>query len=150
MYATEVAFSQATRNQDVAERARVSFAMSAVSVDGNDVLAVYQAANEAVARARTGGGPSLIECKTYRTRPHAEGMRDGGYRTVEEVDEWKKRDPITTFKSRLVATEQADLDEIIAVDDEVKSIVDDAIEFARSSPFPDPATATDFIFSAQE
>ena len=150
MYATEVAFRDATRNQDVAERARVSFAMNAVSVDGNDVLDVHQAAKEAVAHARAGNGPSLIECKTYRTRPHAEGMRDGGYRTTEEVDEWKKRDPIATFKFWLVANKQADIDEISALDDEVKGLVEDAVEFARSSPFPDPATATDFIFSAQE
>ncbi|MCY3865086.1 MAG: thiamine pyrophosphate-dependent dehydrogenase E1 component subunit alpha [Chloroflexi bacterium] len=150
MYATEVPFREATRNQNVAERARVSYGMNAVCVDGNDVLAVYEAAEAAVAQARAGNGPSLIECKTYRTRPHAEGMRDGGYRSAEEVDEWKKRDPIATFRSWLVANGGADADAIAAIDDEVKSIVEDAIEFARSSPFPDPATAADFIFSVQE
>ena len=150
MYATEVPFREATPNQNVAERARVSYGMNAVTVDGNDVLAVYQAAEEAVTRARAGKGPSLIECKTYRTRPHAEGMRDGGYRSAEEIDEWKKRDPITTFKSWLLANDQADSDAFSALDDDVQTTVEDAIEFARSSPFPDPATAADFIFSAQE
>ena len=59
------------------------------------MLAVHQAAGEAIARARAGGGPTLIECKTYRTRAHAEGMGDFGYRTREEVERWKARDPIT-------------------------------------------------------
>ena len=94
MYATEVAFRDATRVQDVAERASVSYDMASARVDGNDVLAVQQAAEEAVARARAGNGPSLIDCKTYRTRPHAEGMRDGGYRSAEEMEAWKARDPI--------------------------------------------------------
>ena len=67
--------------------------MPGVAVDGNDVLAVYDAAGEAVRRARAGGGPTLLECTTYRTRPHAEGMRDGGYRTREEVEAWKDARP---------------------------------------------------------
>ena len=149
MYATEVPFHEATRNQDVAQRASVSYGMAAVSIDGNDVLAVYQATEEAAARARSGKGPTLIECKTYRMRPHAEGMRDGGYRSMEEVESWKKRDPIATFRSWLVANGSATEDEIGALDNEVKATVDDAIDFARSSPFPDPATATDYIFSNQ-
>ena len=150
MYATEVPFREATRNQNVAERASVSYGMNAVTVDGNDVLAVYQAAERAVTQARAGKGPSLIECKTYRTRPHAEGMRDGGYRTAEEIDAWKKRDPIASLKSWLLAKDQADIEAFSALDDDVQRTVEDAIEFARSSPFPDPATAGDFIFSAQE
>ncbi len=149
MYATEVPFHEATRNQNVAERASVSYGMAALAVDGNDVLAVYQATEEAVARARAGNGPTLIECKTYRMRPHAEGMRDGGYRTLEEVESWKKRDPIATFKTWLIANGSASEDEIGALDSEVTATVYDAIDFARSSPFPDPATATDFIFSTQ-
>lgn len=149
MYATEVPFQDATRNQDVAQRASVSYGMAANSVDGNDVLAVYQASEEAVARARAGSGPTLIECKTYRMRPHAEGMRDGGYRSAEEIESWKKRDPISAFRSWLVGNGNATDDEIGAIDSEVAAAVDDAIDFARSSPFPDPATASDFIFSEQ-
>ncbi|MFM7869966.1 MAG: thiamine pyrophosphate-dependent enzyme, partial [Planctomycetaceae bacterium] len=64
----------------------------AVEVDGNDVLAVHAAAQEAVERARRGGGPALLECKTYRTRAHAEGMGDFTYRTREEVEHWKLPD----------------------------------------------------------
>ena len=68
--------------------------MPGVDLDGNDVLAIHAAAGEAVQRARAGGGPTLLECRTYRTRPHAEGMGDFGYRTREEVEEWKTRCPI--------------------------------------------------------
>ena len=149
MYATEVPFHEATRNQNVAQRASVSYGMATASVDGNDVLAVYQATEEAADRARSGKGPTLIECKTYRMRPHAEGMRDGGYRSMEEVESWKKRDPIAMFKSWLIANGSATEDEIGVLDNEVKATVDDAIDFARSSPFPDPATVTDYIFSNQ-
>lgn len=148
MYATEVAFSDATRVQDVAQRASVSYDMAAVCVDGNDVLAVHQAAEAAVARARAGGGPSLIECKTYRTRPHAEGMRDGGYRTDKEMAAWKQRDPIASYSAWLTENGHASDADLEAIEAEVKATVDEAIEFARSSPFPDPATASDFIFSA--
>lgn len=148
MYATEVAFRDATRVQDVAGRASVSYDMAAVRVDGNDVLAVHQAAEEAVARARAGQGPSLIDCKTYRTRPHAEGMRDGGYRTAEEMESWKQRDPIAAHAAWLIEAGQAKAADLEAIAAEIKATVDDAIEFARSSPFPDPATAADYIFSA--
>ena len=148
MYATEVAFRDATRVQDVAQRASVSYDMAALRVDGNDVLAVYRAAEEAVARARAGEGPSLIDCKTYRTRPHAEGMRDAGYRTAEEMEAWKQRDPIAAHAAWLTANGHAEATDLEAIDAEVKATVEDAIEFARRSPFPDPATAADYIFSA--
>ena len=146
MYATEVPFAYATKNQDVAERAR-SYGIPGIQVDGNDVVAIYEAAGAAVERARAGRGPTLIEARTYRTRPHAEGMRDAGYRTAEEIQEWKQRDPIALLRegavSRGVVTD-GDLD---TIDDEIKAIVADALEFATSSPFPEPSTATLFIYS---
>src|SRR4029453_14391739 len=77
MYATEVPFAYAWGNPNVGDRGP-AYGLPGVIVDGNDVMAVYAAAGEAVARARSGGGPSLIEGKTYRTRPHSEAMRDGG------------------------------------------------------------------------
>ena len=68
--------------------------MPACELDGNDAMAIQEAAREAIKRAREGGGPTLLECKTYRTRAHAEGMGDFTYRTREEVDQWKARCPI--------------------------------------------------------
>jgi 2-oxoisovalerate dehydrogenase E1 component len=147
LYATEVPFDYATRNTDVAERAR-SYGIPGVAVDGNDVLAVHEAAGAAVRRARAGRGPTLLECRTYRTRPHAEGMRDAGYRTSEEIDAWKTRDPITFLKERVLAREIATEEEFDAIDAEIKAVVAEALDFATNSPYPDPSTATKFIFSS--
>jgi 2-oxoisovalerate dehydrogenase E1 component len=147
LYATEVPFEAATRNTDVAERTR-SYGIPGIAVDGNDVLAVYEAAEAAVARARAGKGPTLIEGRTYRTRPHAEGMRDAGYRTPEEIEDWKTRDPIMTLKQRVLARQLATEEEFDAIDAEIKAIVADALDFATKSPYPDPSTATSFVFSS--
>src|SRR5205085_7934245 len=92
-YATEVPFRYASGNPSVSSRG-AAYGMPGIEVDGNDVFAVYEVAQVAVARARRGDGPTLIECLTYRTRPHAEGMGDFTYRTKEEVEDWKKSDPI--------------------------------------------------------
>lgn len=95
LYATEVPFATVAGNANVAERGRANGIVSE-RVDGNDVVAVYLAAGAAIRRARAGEGPTLLECVTYRTRPHSEGMRDAGYRTREEVESWRTRDPILT------------------------------------------------------
>ncbi|MBI3911523.1 MAG: thiamine pyrophosphate-dependent dehydrogenase E1 component subunit alpha [Armatimonadetes bacterium] len=147
MYATEVPFAYATRNQNVAERA-AGYGLPGIAVDGNDVLAVYEAAGEAVARARAGGGPTLLECKTYRTRPHAEGMRDAGYRAAEEIEAWKARDPITCFRERLLGMGIVTTDEFGQIETEVNAIIEDGLDFAARSPWPDPATVLDHIYSA--
>jgi 2-oxoisovalerate dehydrogenase E1 component len=147
MYATEVPFAKVTRNQDVADRAR-GYGLPGVVVDGNDVLAVYEAAGEAVRRARAGEGPTLLECKTYRTRAHSEGMRDAGYRTQEEIAGWKTRDPIKALAAKMVdrgVATQAELDQL---DAEVKAIAEDAATFALNSPMPEAATVTAHVYSA--
>src|SRR6476646_11867461 len=117
-FATEVPFRYSAGNPSVALRG-ASYGMPGVEVDGNDVVAVAQAAREAVERARSGGGPTLIECKTYRTRPHAEGMRDGSYRTPEEVESWKRRDPIQMLYTTLTTERLASSDELSGIDAEV-------------------------------
>jgi 2-oxoisovalerate dehydrogenase E1 component len=144
-FATEVPFDYATRNTDVAERVR-SYGIPGVSVDGNDVLAVTEAAQAAIERARSGGGPSLVEGKTYRTRPHAEGMRDGGYRTMEEIESWKSRDPILLLESRLMDRGIATQAQIDAVRQEIEDIVAEGLEFAKNSPYPEPDTAALHIY----
>src|SRR5918997_2400171 len=122
LYATEVPFSSATRNTDVAERAN-SYGLPGIAVDGNDVLAVYEAAGEAIARARARRGPSLLECRTYRTRSHAEGMRDAGYRTQDEVADWQGRDPIARLRSGLLERGIASENELQDVDETVEELV---------------------------
>ena len=146
LYATEVAFSTATQNPEVANRGE-AYAIESVVVDGNDVLAVHAAAGEAATKARSGGGPTLIECKTYRTRAHAEGMRDGGYRTQKEIDLWKAKDPIAGLRERLVTAKVASEDELEVIDSELKAEVGEGLKFAEESPWPDPATVLDHIYS---
>src|SRR5918994_3327034 len=145
LYATEVAFQDATRNTDVAERAR-SYGIPGVAVDGNDVIAVYEVAGEAVRRARAGHGPTLLECRTYRTRAHAEGMRDAGYRTQDEVEDWQSRDPIARHRASLLERSIASESELQDVDEAVGELVAEAMTFAVESPFPDLDTATRHIF----
>jgi len=118
-----------------------------VLVDGNDVVAVHAAATEAAARARRGEGPTLIECRTYRTRAHAEGMRDAGYRTQEEIAAWKERDPLKLFRERVLADGSATEVELAAIDAEIKALMDEAGKFAETSPMPDPATVTQHVYA---
>jgi 2-oxoisovalerate dehydrogenase E1 component len=146
-FATEVPFEYAAGNTDVAGRA-VFYGLPGVLVDGNDVLAIHEAAGESIRRAREGGGATLLECKTYRTRPHAEGMGDYTYRTREEVEQWKSRCPILRLKEQIIAKRQATEAELEAIDVEVQGIVDDAQRFAESSPWPDPSTATNHVYAA--
>ena len=145
-FATEVPFSYAAGNPSVASRG-ASYGMPGVDVDGNDVLAIYQAAAEAVDRARSGDGPTLIECRTYRTRPHAEGMGDYSYRTRDEVEAWKTRCPILRFKTAIIKELTNPSSQLDAIESEIDTVVDDALQFAETSPWPDPATATRFVFA---
>ncbi len=148
-FATEVPFATVTRNASVASRGP-AYGLPGVEVDGNDVVAVYEAAGEAVRRARSGGGPTLLECKTYRTRAHSEGMRDDGYRTREEVAAWKERCPIKLLQERMLAAGIAGEGDFAAIESSVAAVVADAYEFAQASPWPDAATATDHLFSVPE
>ena len=145
LYATEVAFSTATSNPEVANRGD-AYGMTAVALDGNDVAAIHAAAGKAVQRARSGGGPTLLECKTYRTRAHAEGMRDAGYRTQEEIDAWKAKDPIDHLASLLIDSGSATAEDLNGIDEGVKTVVAEGLKFAEDSPWPDPATATDHVY----
>ena len=107
------------------------------AVDGNDVLAVYDAAFASHRRARSGEGPTLLECKTYRWYGHSEIDPDGKYRIKEEVEAWKKQDPIVKFEKYLteknILTE--DLKKQVAA--EITAEIDEAVTFADESPFPD-------------
>ncbi len=122
--------------KDVADRA-VGYGISGVTVDGNDVMAVNEAVNEAVKKARNNGGPSLIECKTYRYRGHFEGDPTV-YREDEELEEWKKKDPIKRFSDYLLEEEIVTEKEFTEIKDEIKQKVEKAIEFAQESEEPSP------------
>src|SRR6266478_2756631 len=145
-FATEVSFEYSAANPNVAERGAL-YGLPSIAVDGNDVIAVYQAAEQAIERARNGGGATLIECRTYRTRPHAEGMGDYSYRTRDEVEEWKTRCPILRLKERLLHETDANSGELEGIEKEIQRIVGDAQQFAENSPWPDAASAADHVYA---
>jgi 2-oxoisovalerate dehydrogenase E1 component len=146
-FATEVPFEYAAGNPSVASRG-AAYGMPGVEVDGNDVNAVAKAAGEAVQRARSGGGPTLIECKTYRTRPHSEGMGDYTYRTREEVTAWRERCPIKRLRAELFEKKLATEAELNAIDAEIQAEVAAASQAAEKAPWPDAAAATRHVYSA--
>jgi 2-oxoisovalerate dehydrogenase E1 component len=141
-FATEVPFHSAAGNPDVAARA-LGYGMPGVQVDGNDAWAVAEAAREAVERARAGQGPTLIECLTYRTRPHSEGMGDYTYRTREEVEEWRRRCPI----QRLRAAHPEQAAEFDEIDEEVAASVAAASKAAEAAPWPTAEDATTHVYA---
>jgi acetoin:2,6-dichlorophenolindophenol oxidoreductase subunit alpha len=131
-----------TAGADIARRAE-PFGVPARVVDGNDLFAVVEAAGEAVARARAGDGPTLLECQTYRHYGHSKSD-PAKYRPAEEVERWKARDPLPIARARLVAggVPEAALDD---AERETRGELDAAVAAALAAPYPDPATpATEF------
>ena len=144
-FATEVPFSYSSGIPNVGRRA-ANYGLPGFEVDGNDVVAVYETAREAVERARNGDGATLIECKTYRTRAHAEGMGDYTYRTREDVAEWKARCPIQRFGERIVADGSATADELAGIAQEIKTLVEVSGRAAEAADWPEAATAATHVF----
>ena len=130
---------------DIADRG-AAYGIPGLVVDGNDVIAVYEAVTEAVKRARNGEGPSLLECKTYRWRTHFEGEPDT-YRPPEEVAAWLKREPIAPFRKKIIEQGVIDSAEADQIEKDVKKELDEAVEFARSSPLPNPETALEGLWA---
>jgi len=144
-YAVSTHIRETVRVEDLSSRAG-SYGMPGVRVDGFDVLAVYEAATAAVERARRGDGPTLLVTEAYRFEGHYAGEPQV-YRDKAEVQEYLKKDPIPRFRRYLVETEKASQDEVAAMDADVKREIADALEFAKGSPAPGPATAMDYIYA---
>ncbi len=140
-YAMSMAFEKAFRIEQVSERA-AAYGMTGVTVDGNDVIAVYKAVTEAAERARKGSGPMLIEAVTYRWRGHSKSDRQL-YRTRDEVKEWMEKDPIQRF-AKLLEVNEAGLKEIQT---QAKEDIRKAVEFAEASPEPDVSTILEGIYA---
>lgn len=123
--------------RDVASRA-AAYDMPGVIVDGNDIQEVYSAATKAIRRARTGEGPTLIECKTYRWRGHHEGDPNQGtrYRSKEEIEEWKKKCPIAKIEHQILKNNMASKDALKQVDKEIEELINQSVNFAKESDFP--------------
>ena len=144
LYATEMPFQKATKNTSVASRA-AAYNMPGVEVDGNDVLAVYEKAGEAIDRARRGQGPTLIECLTYRWFGHHEGDPGTSYRSKEEVEAWRKRDPIKKLREDALAGNWCESRDLEQIEKEIKQVMEEAAQFALASPQPREETALDHV-----
>jgi len=125
------------------------YGIPGAAVDGNDVLAVYAAAAEAVGRARDGGGPTLIECRTMRVRGHSEADKYG-YVPKALLEEWAARDPIALFERRLRADGVLDDAADAAMCARIEQDVEDGLAWAEASPEPDPATVADGVYAPEE
>jgi 2-oxoisovalerate dehydrogenase E1 component len=145
-YATEVPFEYSSAGAGVGRRAE-HYGLEGVELDGNDVLAVHSKTREAVARARAGDGATLLECRTYRTRAHAEGMGDYTYRTKEEVEEWKGRCPIRRLAQHLQGEGLASEEELEALSDEVEGEVAEASRSAEAAAWPKARDATTHVYA---
>jgi TPP-dependent pyruvate/acetoin dehydrogenase alpha subunit len=145
LWAESVSVKLQTAVQDLSVKAQ-AYGFPGTTVDGNDVVAVYRAAREAIARARSGGGPTLIECKTYRWYGHSE-IDPAKYRAPEEVEAWKAKDPIPAMERYL--TEQGMWNDSWKKEltDQFTKEIDAAVEFAEKSPLPEPGECLDHVYS---
>ncbi|HXU53203.1 MAG TPA: thiamine pyrophosphate-dependent dehydrogenase E1 component subunit alpha [Casimicrobiaceae bacterium] len=144
-YGMSMDIAKAMAVANVADRA-AAYAMPGVVVDGNDLPAVAAASRVAVARARDGGGPTLVECKTYRLRGHSKSDRNL-YRSKDEIEGWRARDPIRRLESELVATGRFDAATLATIEADAAREIERALEFAKSSPDPDPADLTRDVYA---
>lgn len=145
LWAVSVPTSVSTNIANIADRA-IGYGIPGITVDGMDVMAVYEAVGEAVARARSGKGPTLIEAKTYRFRGHFEGD-SGTYRPKEEIEQWLKRDPIKNFKQKLLEMKVLTAKQADEIDKEALAEMDEAVKFALESPFPEPEETLENVYS---
>jgi len=145
LWAVSVPTSTSLNVPNVADRA-VSYGIPGVVVDGMDVMAVYEAVGEAVARARNGQGPTLIEAKTYRFRGHFEGD-SGTYRPQEEIDQWLQKDPIDRYLKKLLEMKLLTKKQAEEIDKEAIAEMDAAVKFALESPFPEPEETLENVYS---
>lgn len=145
LYGISINQSRHQAIKDISERA-ASYNMPGITVDGNDVFAVYDAANEAIKRAREGKGPTLIECKTYRQRGHFEGD-PGTYKPVEEQEAWLKKDPVPRMEKFILDNDVLNEDKLRLVQEEIDKEIEDAVEFANNSPYPSLDSIVEDVYS---
>ncbi|NEO01153.1 MAG: pyruvate dehydrogenase (acetyl-transferring) E1 component subunit alpha, partial [Moorea sp. SIO3I7] len=144
-WAIGMAHERATSQPEIYKKASV-FGMAGVEVDGMDVMAVRTVAQEAIARARAGEGPTLIEALTYRFRGHSLADPDE-LRSKEEKEFWLTRDPIKKMASYLTENNLATAEELKAIESKIQDVINDAVEFAQASPEPDPSELHRYVFA---
>ncbi|MBH66913.1 MAG: pyruvate dehydrogenase (acetyl-transferring) E1 component subunit alpha [Rhodospirillaceae bacterium] len=147
LWAVNTSAKTALSIEDIGSKA-AGYGMPGVIVDGNDIFAVYEAAHEAVSRARAGDGPTLIECKTYRHRRHTERPTQPDIRPQAEIDGWIQKDPIERLVRHLQKQQgQLSSEEWQKIDDEILQEIEESVNFAKASPFPSPDRATEDVFA---
>lgn len=145
LYGESTHISYAMNIPNIADRA-CAYGIPGKIVDGNDVLAVYETVGEAVARARKGEGPTIVECKTYRWHGHYIGDPET-YKPKEEVEEWKKKDPIPRFRKYLIENKILSEEGTNKIDLEMNEEIDQAVKFADESPFPEPEETLEDVYA---
>ncbi|HVP16870.1 MAG TPA: pyruvate dehydrogenase (acetyl-transferring) E1 component subunit alpha [candidate division Zixibacteria bacterium] len=145
LYAMGTRQSRIMNIQNIADRA-VAYGILGVTVDGNDVLAVFEASQKAVDRARGGGGPTLIECKTYRHKGHSRAD-PAKYRPKEEVEQWLAKDPLRRFKEALLQNPSLSTFELQEIENKVSADIEEAVKFALQSPYPAPEEALEDVYA---
>ena len=144
-YAYSTPTARQMKIKDLAQRA-AAYGIPARTVDGNDVLAVYEAARAMIETARAGGGPQLLEVKTFRMKGHAE-HDDASYVPKELVEQWRAKDPIDRFERHLLAGELATQDELDAIVGRINAELDAEVDFALASPMPPPERAREGVYA---
>jgi pyruvate dehydrogenase E1 component alpha subunit len=145
LYAMGTRQSRIMNVENIADRA-VAYGIPGVTVDGNDVLAVFEASQKAVDRARGGSGPTLIECKTYRHKGHSR-VDPAKYRPKEEVEQWLARDPLKRFKEILLQNPDFSQPDVQEIEEKVAADIEDAVKFAVQSPYPAPEEALEDVYA---
>lgn len=145
LYAVSTRYQTTTASPTIAERA-AAYSMEGIRIDGNDGLAVSAAAGTAIFKARSGEGPTLLECMTYRHRGHAR-FDPARYRPPGELEYWLARDPLPRFKDHLLARGAATTAELEALEKSIEAEIAEAIEFARRSPSPSPDAPLRMVYS---
>jgi pyruvate dehydrogenase E1 component alpha subunit len=145
LYGISVSQSRHQAIKDISVRA-VSYNMPGVTIDGNDVFAVSEAAKEGIKRARNGEGPTLIECKTYRQRGHFEGD-PGTYKPVAEQEAWLKKDPIPRMEKYLLENKIINEEELKSIQLDMDKELEDAVKFANDSPYPSSESIGEDVYS---
>ncbi|MDK2901741.1 MAG: acetoin:2,6-dichlorophenolindophenol oxidoreductase subunit alpha [Thermosediminibacterales bacterium] len=146
LYGISVSVKRVTNVENLSVRAQ-AYGIKGVTIDGNDVLKVYETIKEAVEFAREGGGPTLIECKTYRIKGHHVGDPATQYRTREEEEFWKERCPILRLKKYLIEKSVLTEKDIQELENEVIQEIKEAVKFAKNSPYPDASEAFEDVYA---
>jgi TPP-dependent pyruvate/acetoin dehydrogenase alpha subunit len=149
-YAVTTPISYTSLLKNLSDRSK-AYGIPGKTVDGMDVMEVYKAATEYIERARRGEGPAILECKTYRFEDHSKSTaaQKLTYRSEEEVENWKKKDPVTQWADRLVKENICTKEEIAAMDVVVEKSIDDGVEFARNSALPKLDMAYKYMYATK-